>query len=134
MQYLLTPLIVDFVLESGNGDVEDTVNPFKDAQSGDEDSDSAVDASSLSPEAMPLQRVGHDIVGGGTERLNDSSPQTNADQHTAYFPAKDTRESQVTKISWPLRDPQEAYLLKYFVDRISPFVSQTYACQIESRF
>lgn len=118
--------LVDFVLESGNGDLENITTLSIEAQSGDDDSESAVDGPSLSPEASALPQIEHTTVEGTVGPVNQEPPQACRSLNTSYSPASVIRDTHSIERPWPLRDPEEAYLLKNFVDRISSFVSNGY--------
>lgn len=90
---------MDFVLESGTGDLEDRANP---------EALAFAESSVANDNETPLfPRVGVPKSG------RDSSPPR---VRSRPLPSPGER-------SWPLRDPEEAYLLRHFVDRIACFVS-----------
>lgn len=96
---------MDFVLESGSGDPE---------QLNAEDSPSP-EAASIDPQepdtTLPLNRPSNHHLG------YDENRYTRLEGANTGAPPR-TR-------SWPLRDPEEAHLLKHFADQIASFVSST---------
>ncbi|KAJ5769763.1 uncharacterized protein N7511_001814 [Penicillium nucicola] len=113
-------LIVDFVLESGSGEPDDGIErpPDISAQQRETLGDADADA-----ESMPLP-----------ERQATTPPQC----HGPKLQRHNGRSSRLSSVSvsdvlerprqprsWPLRDPQEAYLLQHFVDKIAPFFDCT---------
>ena len=116
--------LVDFVLESGNGELDGTMNlSYIDRQS--ENEDSIADRSEISsPEAAALPEPGvQEAVHLSNRRLETYRYEPRIDRSTSTNPI-----SQAKTRTWPLRDPEEASLLMHFVDQISSFVSHIVAC------
>ncbi|KAJ6101818.1 hypothetical protein N7486_004245 [Penicillium sp. IBT 16267x] len=114
-------ILVDFVLESGNGELDGTVNlSLKDGQSKNEDS--FADRNEISsPEASALPEPGlQEAVHISNHRL-----ETDRYERPAYRPITNNPGSQTRTRPWPLRDPEEAFLLMHFVDQISSFFDCT---------
>lgn len=117
-QYLISiSFAVDFVLESGNGELDVTVD--------------------LSVERQPLE--GGLVFGGSPPTPSPDTPTfpltvqnfgnlanhgiADESQSPEYPPIGEGQGASPRPRSWPLRDPEEALLLKHFVDRTSSFVS-----------
>jgi len=105
---------VDFVLESGNGDIEDG----KDLQvnNGSADEELHQGDRTHSPDSHPEAQ--HRNV---RLRQRDQASQ-DENRASSFYPTGVGRELRSGRRNWPLRDPEEAYLLKHFVDRIASFV------------
>lgn len=117
-------ILVDFVLESGNGELDGTVNlSFMDVQS--ENEDSFADRNEISsPEVSALPESGVQEAG----HISNHRLEADRYEYPNYRHIRSNSGSQVRTRSWPLRDPEEASLLMHFVDQISSFVSHTGAC------
>ncbi|KAJ6000828.1 hypothetical protein N7481_001237 [Penicillium waksmanii] len=118
---------VDFVLESGNGEPDDETQPLIDSefrvangelsQSDNRPSPGSQGHLSQSLSAQPARS--EEESRRHTHRTNRDGKQ----HHPPFHPTGVRRELRPGRRSWPLRDPEEAYLLKHFVDRIASFVS-----------
>lgn len=117
-------ILVDFVLESGNGELDETVNlSFTDGQSENEEPFAHRNEIS-SPEASALPEP------GVQEAVHISNRRLQPDRYGLpnCRPVSKDPAPQAGMRSWPLRDPEEASLLMHFVDHISSFVSHIVAC------
>lgn len=105
---------MDFVLESGNGDIEDGKDfPLN---NGSADEELHQGDRHHSPDTHPETQ--HRNV-----RLRPRGQASQDENWTpSFYPTGVGRELRSGRRSWPLRDPEEAYLLKHFVDRIASFV------------
>ncbi|KAJ5897192.1 hypothetical protein N7504_007480 [Penicillium tannophilum] len=112
---------VDFVLESGNGELDGTVNlSFMDVQS--ENEDSFADRNEISsPEVSALPESGVQEAG----HISNHRLEADRYEYPNYRHIRSNSGSQVRTRSWPLRDPEEASLLMHFVDQISSFFDCT---------
>lgn len=122
---------MDFVLESGNGEPDDTIDPAINTESVDGEL-SQVDnknnpSSEAHVEAHPPSSPGIRSREGSRTLAHWAS--RHGKQHPPFHPTGASRELRPGRRSWPLRDPEEAYLLKHFVDRIASFVSPSFARQ-----
>jgi hypothetical protein len=112
---------VDFVLESGNGELDDTVDLSMDTQSledGVAGCGFGKQPPTPSPETSTLPSTTHEY-----ENLAlHANP--NENKIPGYRQIIENQGIRHRQRSWPLRDPEEAYLLKHFVDQTSSFVSE----------
>lgn len=119
--------LVDFVLESGNGDPDDEAHPLIESEFRVADRELSQPDNRPSPSSQShlSQSLGSQPARSGEEpKLH--TYRTNRDgmkHHPPFHPTGVRRELRPGQRSWPLRDPEEAYLLKHFVDRIASFVS-----------
>ena len=112
-------LAVDFVLETGNGEFDDTADPPMDTQPFEDGLDgcsSGKQPPTPSPETSTLSSTTHEY-----ENLALHA-NANENKITGYRQVIENQELRHRQRSWPLRDPEEAYLLKHFVDQTSSFV------------
>jgi hypothetical protein len=115
---------VDFVLESGNGELDGTVNmSLVDGQSENVHSFADRNEVSSSEASAHPGPVVQEAVHIPNHRLD-----TDRYELTTYRSSSTNPGPQARTRSWPLRDPEEASLLVHFVDNISSFVSRTVAC------
>ncbi|KAJ5855371.1 uncharacterized protein N7529_009315 [Penicillium soppii] len=112
--------LVDFVLESGNGEPDDLIerempisSPGKNLQSN---------AHSMPTPERPSSRSSHTAVLPNYEHATQQLHNRNA--RSSIIPGFDTPERQHER-RWPLRDPEEARLLQHFVDKVAPFFDCT---------
>ncbi|KAJ5278598.1 sugar transporter [Penicillium angulare] len=117
--------LVDFVLESGSGELDGTMNPLTaDGQFSEED-DYSVDCNqSRTPERPSFPTIEHRVARGANTLSSSRIYPDFREQTSCRSVGRDTGASRPRTRSWPLRDPEEAYLLKHFADRISIFVSK----------
>jgi hypothetical protein len=112
---------VDFVLESGNGEPDDETQPSIDTERV---TDAELSQTDNRPSPSSQSHLSQPARPGEESRLH--TDQTSRDEklhHPPFYPSGVRRELRPGRRSWPLRDPEEAYLLKHFVDRIASFVS-----------
>lgn len=118
-------LIVDFVLESGNGESDGLV-------------ESAVAGAVVGSEDQPHPDTNSGRVSNGesyyTTRLSGLTEESDALTRNAHANGvrqlssrqmSDNRAVRSKERSWPLRDAEEADLLLHFVDKITSFVRNT---------
>lgn len=112
-------LAVDFVLESGNGELDNTVDLSIGTQPLADGLGFGDNPPTPSPDTPKFPSTAH-----GFDTLNHNN---NADksQGPVYYRIAEGHELSPKQRSWPLRDPEEAFLLKHFVDRTSSFVSES---------
>ncbi|KAJ5803641.1 uncharacterized protein N7503_006091 [Penicillium pulvis] len=112
---------VDFVLESGNGELDETVNlSVIDVES--ENEDSFADRNKISsPEISALPEPGVQEVG----HISNHRLEADRYEYSNYGQIRRNSDSEARTRSWPLRDPEEASLLMHFVDQISSFFDCT---------
>ncbi|KAJ5139463.1 transcriptional regulator family: Fungal Specific TF [Penicillium atrosanguineum] len=115
--WLKPPPRVDFVLESGSGDdglvAESTDDRQLDGSLPLLEKDGSLMTNPLSPQSAPQ------------EEYLPSRDQSEGNQSERYYPLGKRRDAHTRQRLWPLRDPEEAALLKHFVDRISSFFDCT---------
>lgn len=114
-------MLVDFVLESGSGE-DGLVNLSIGDQHLDMDLPSAENDSTPSLGAPSFSQSAHVNI---PEDVHIPAHQMEVDgeRPQSYRKTGETRRVPSGKRSWPLRDPEEASLLKHFMDRTSAFVS-----------
>ncbi|KAJ5106123.1 hypothetical protein N7456_002798 [Penicillium angulare] len=119
---------VDFVLESGSGEIDGTANPLTiDGQSSEEDAYSVDRNQSRTPERPSFPTIEHRVARETNALLSSRIYPEAREQTNCRSVGRDTgaSASRPRTRSWPLRDPEEAYLLKHFADRISIFFDCT---------
>ncbi|KAJ5630146.1 transcriptional regulator family: Fungal Specific TF [Penicillium herquei] len=115
--WLKPPPRVDFILESGS---DETVHDIEQPLTIDnaEHANTTVDSDSVQINSEQLETT-------SLEAPSLSSTELDSDQYH-YLPSVGERPiPQPRRRGWPLRDPQEAHLLKHFVDRIASFFDCT---------
>ncbi|KAJ5086160.1 hypothetical protein N7532_010931 [Penicillium argentinense] len=121
--WLRPPPRVDFVLESGNGEPDDLAAlPSVEAESVDPGS--PVMDHNPTPESIAVppntqHRTAEDVEVLAYRCDRDGK------QRPPFRPTGARRELRSGRRTWPLRDPEEAYLLQHFVDRIASFFDCT---------
>ncbi|KAJ5751192.1 hypothetical protein N7533_008220 [Penicillium manginii] len=121
--WLRPPPRVDFVLESGNGEPDDETQPSIDTERV---TDAELSQTDNRPSPSSQSHLSQPARPGEESRLH--TDQTSRDEklhHPPFYPSGVRRELRPGRRSWPLRDPEEAYLLKHFVDRIASFFDCT---------
>lgn len=108
---------MDFVLESGNGELDDTVDSSIETQPLDDGIVLGDRPPTPSPDTPTCPSTAHNF--GTLNHLNHADK----NQSPGYHRVDEGPETPRGQRSWPLRDPEEAFLLKHFVDRTSTFVS-----------
>ncbi|KGO66152.1 Glycoside hydrolase, family 71 [Penicillium expansum] len=115
------PLLVDFVLESGSDQVDNSTqtatNVLSPAGSLHSYAESNPIPERLSPGSSytaPLPQYG----------LSNHQVNTSSSAVSPTFPVVGTPERSNQR-PWPLRDPEEARLLQHFVDKVAPFFDCT---------
>lgn len=111
---------MDFVLESGNGELDDTIDLSIETQSLDDGLGFGDHPPTPSPETPTFPSTAHDF---DTVALHTNADENQCPEYRRIIEDQGIRPRQR---SWPLRDPEEAYLLKHFVDRTSSFVSGSF--------
>jgi hypothetical protein len=102
------------VLESGSGEPDDLTERPSDNPSPGRGSVGDADPVPLSERPSSILPQYHG---------NGQQTHTRRSGPLSSLSMGDILEPQHQSRSWPLRDPQEAYLLQHFVDKIAPFVS-----------
>lgn len=112
-------LAVDFVLESGNGELDDTVDPSMDTQPLED----GIDGCSFGKQ-QPTPSPETSTLSSATHEYENLALRANANENKSpeYRQIIENQQLRHRQRSWPLRDPEEAYLLKHFVDQTSSFV------------
>lgn len=114
---------VDFVLESGSGDdglvIESTDDRYP------ERGLPFLENNATTPESPSFSQTQHSIQ--EEYRAPSHRSQTEGNGAEKYQPVGKKRDARTGQRTWPLRNPQEASLLKQFVDHISSFVSIIFA-------
>lgn len=108
---------MDFVLESGNGELDDTVDSSIETQPLDDGIVLGDRPPTPNPDTPTCPSTAHNF--GTLNHLNHADK----NQSPGYHRVDEGPETPRGQRSWPLRDPEEAFLLKHFVDRTSTFVS-----------
>jgi hypothetical protein len=108
---------VDFVLESGNGELDDTVDSSIETQPLDDGIVFGDHPPTPSPDTPTFPSAAHTF--DTLTHLNHADE----NQSPGHHRVDEVPEAPRRQRSWPLRDPEEAFLLKHFVDRTSTFVS-----------
>lgn len=108
---------MDFVLESGIGELDDTVDLSIETQPLDQGLVFADNPPTPSPDTPIFPSTTHNF--GTLTHLNRADETPSPEYHRI----DEGQEAPLRQRSWPLRDPEEAFLLKHFVDRTSSFVS-----------
>ncbi|KAF3394420.1 hypothetical protein F1880_004883, partial [Penicillium rolfsii] len=109
-------LAVDFVLESGNGKLNDEGDSSIETQPADDGIDRPPTPSPDTPTFPSTAHRFGTLIHRIQEVRNQSSGHRRVDEGL---------EAPRRQRSWPLRDPEEALLLKHFVDRTSTFFDCT---------
>ncbi|KAJ5444530.1 uncharacterized protein N7458_008402 [Penicillium daleae] len=113
------PPRVDFVLESGNGELDNTVDLSIGTQPLADGLGFGDNPPTPSPDTPKFPSTAH-----GFDTLNHNN-NTDESQSPVYYGIAEGHELSPKQRSWPLRDPEEAFLLKHFVDRTSSFFDCT---------
>ncbi|KAJ5363714.1 uncharacterized protein N7496_009427 [Penicillium cataractarum] len=113
------PPRVDFVLESGNGELDDTVDLSVERHHLGDGLVFGDNPPTPSPDTPTFPSTIHNLGALINRDIAEES------QSPEYLLIREGQGASPRQRSWPLRDPEEAFLLKHFVDRTSSFFDCT---------
>ena len=106
------------MLESGNGELDDTVDLSVERHHLDDGMVFGDNPPTPSPDTPTFPPTIRNFGALTNHNIAEES------QSPEYPLIREGQGASPTQRSWPLRDPEEAFLLKHFVDRTSSFVSR----------